>query len=126
MGLTWQARRNYEIKSQRKRKIVLWQKKLLGKHTAESLMYTIYFYNGKLFGIRAGEHRLLWWKNFSLSENCIVFNESMSKTFHDCLNDLKYMPRNVEHVCRKTGEKHEPCLVLLYKLYFSMVEKLVN
>ena len=69
--------------------IVLWQKKLLGRHTSELLMYTMYFYNGKLFDIRAGEHRLLRSKNFSLSENCIVFNESMSKTFHGGLTDLK-------------------------------------
>ena len=51
--------------------VVLWQKKLLGEHTAKSLMYTMYFYNGKLFEIRAGEHRLLRLKNFLLSENCI-------------------------------------------------------
>ena len=50
----------------------------------------------------------------------------MSKTFHGCLNDLKCTPRNVEHVCHKAGEKHEPCLVSLYKLYFSMVEKLAK
>ena len=57
--------------------IVLWRKKLLGRHTAEPPMYTMYFYNdGKLFGIRAGEDRLLTLKNFSLSENCIVFKET--------------------------------------------------
>ena len=78
--------------------IVLWQKMLLGRHTAESLMHTMYFYNGKLFDIRAGEHRLLRLKNFSLSENCIVLNESMSKTFHDGLNGLKYTTRIVEHI----------------------------
>ena len=34
------------------KEVILWEK-------AESLMFTIYFYNGKLFGLRAGEHRLL-------------------------------------------------------------------
>ena len=29
---------------------------LLGAHTAESLLHTMYFYNGKLFGLRANEH----------------------------------------------------------------------
>ena len=50
----------------------------------------------------------------------------MSKTFRGGLNDLEYTPLNVEHVCHKAGEKHEPCLVSLNKLYFSMVEKLAE
>ena len=36
--------------------IWLWEKGPLGGFSAESLMYTTYFYNGKLFGLRAGEH----------------------------------------------------------------------
>ena len=50
----------------------------------------------------------------------------MSKTFHGRLNDLRYTPRNVEHVCHKPEEKHNPCLVSLYKLYVTMVEKLAE
>ena len=38
---------------------ILWEKGLLGRHSAESLMYTIYFYNGKPFGLRACEHSYL-------------------------------------------------------------------
>ena len=105
--------------------ILLWEK-LLGGDTAESLMHTLYFYNGKLFGIRAGEHRLLRLRNFTLSENSIVFNESISKTFHGGLKGRKYIPRNVEHVCHQPSEKHEHCLVSLNKLYFSKVEKLAQ
>ena len=37
----------------------MWSKGLLGCHTAKSLFRTIYFYNGKLFGLRAKEHRNL-------------------------------------------------------------------
>ena len=36
-----------------------WRQNLLGGHSAESLLNTLYFYNGKLFGLRANEHRLL-------------------------------------------------------------------
>ena len=32
---------------------ILWEKELLGDHTAKSLMNTMYFYNGKLFGLRS-------------------------------------------------------------------------
>ena len=40
-------------------KAILWEKGLDGGFSAELLMYTIYFYSGKLFGLRAGERRLL-------------------------------------------------------------------
>ena len=36
---------------------ILWEKGLLGGHSAESLMYIMYFYKGKLFGLRACEHK---------------------------------------------------------------------
>ena len=32
---------------------LLWSKDLLGDKTAQSLVYTIYFYIGKIFGLRA-------------------------------------------------------------------------
>ena len=38
---------------------ILLGKGLLRGFSAESLMYTIHFYHRKLFGLRAGEHRLL-------------------------------------------------------------------
>jgi hypothetical protein len=38
---------------------LLWEKGLLGATTAESLLHTVYFYNENIFGLRAGEHRLL-------------------------------------------------------------------
>ena len=34
-----------------------WEKKLLGTTSAKSLLNTIYFYNGKVFGLRGGDHR---------------------------------------------------------------------
>ena len=92
-----------------------WEKKLLGGDTAESLMHTLYFFNGKLSGISAREHRLLRLRNFTLSENCLVFNESISKTFHCGLKDLKHIPRNVERVCHKPGETHEHCISCIFQ-----------
>ena len=38
---------------------LLWLKDLLGDKTAQSLFYTIYFNIGKIFGLRACEHRQL-------------------------------------------------------------------
>ena len=34
---------------------ILWEKELLGDYTAKSLMNTMYFCNGKLFGLRSKE-----------------------------------------------------------------------
>ena len=38
--------------------VKLWDMKLLGSYSAESLLHIVYYFNGKLFGLRAGKHRL--------------------------------------------------------------------
>ena len=47
----------------------LWEMKLLGSYSAESLLHTVYYFDGKLFGLRAGEHRLLRVANIIVKEN---------------------------------------------------------
>ena len=42
-----------------------WSAGLFGSATAKTLLDTIYFYNGKLFGLRGGEHRNICVNNFS-------------------------------------------------------------
>ena len=59
----------------------LWEKGLLGSHSAESLLHTVYYYNVKVFGLRAGEHRLLGIGNIVVKVNIIVFDESQCKWF---------------------------------------------
>ena len=83
------------------------EKGLLGGHSAESLMYTIYFYNGKRFGLRACEHRLLRSCNICVKENLIIFDESLSKTFHGGLKDLKKKLRLIKHKCHEIGDEHD-------------------
>lgn len=34
-----------------------WKKELLGRETATALLHTVYYYNGKLFGLREAEQR---------------------------------------------------------------------
>ena len=48
--------------------------------------------------------------------------ENLSKTFHGGLLDLNYEPRVVKHVCHEVGQKHDPCLVGMYRLYIGLVE----
>ena len=99
-----------------------WDLGILGKDTAKSLLNVVSFYNGKLFGLRAGEHRNLSLNNFEIADNFIRFEENVSKTFHGGLLDLKYELRVVKHSCHNVGETHEPCLVELNRLYISLVE----
>ena len=46
-----------------------WSAGLFGSGTAKQLLDTIYFYNGKMFDLRGGEHRKICVNNFSLGPN---------------------------------------------------------
>ena len=94
----------------------------LSGRTSKSLLNTVYYYNGKLFGLRRREHHNITVNNFKVGSNYIKFEENVSKTFHGGLCDIKYVPRKVRHVCHKDSEKHERCLVELYKEYIDFIK----
>ena len=99
------------------------QKGLLGSSSSEALVNFVYFYNGKLFGLRSVEHRHITLNNFVIGDNFIKFEENVSKTFHGGLLDLKYEPRVVRHICYEEGKEHTmPCLVKIYRLCISLAE----
>ena len=85
---------------------LFWQKGLLGSWSSEALLNSVYFYNGKLFGLRSAEHRHITLNNFVIGDNFIKFEENVSKTFHGGLLDLKYEPRVVRHICHEEGKDH--------------------
>ena len=90
---------------------LLWSKDLLGDKTAQSLVYTIYFHMGKIFGLRACEHRELRLSNFVIEKNKICYRENIFKTFYGGLKDLKKKPRMVTHSCHEDDDSvHEPFL----------------
>ena len=64
-----------------------WAVGQLGGRTSKSLLNTVYYYNGKLFGLRHGEHRNITVNNFKVGSNYIEFEENVSKTFHGGLCD---------------------------------------
>ena len=112
---------------------IFWNKHLLGCQTSASLLYTVYFYNGKsngspLFGLRSQEHRNLRYVNFRIESNCIIVDASVSKTYHWGLKDLKHTPRVVKHVCCvENGDVgHFLCLVHCYTKYLGSVEVLTK
>ena len=75
---------------------ILWGMALLGANTTESLLNTVYFYNGKLFGLQAGEHRLIRLSNIVVAGKKIVFYEFRGKTYKGGLKVLKNKPRYIE------------------------------
>ncbi|XP_061170897.1 zinc finger MYM-type protein 2-like [Saccostrea echinata] len=65
---------------------VLWEKGLLGNSTGESMLNTVFFYNCKLFGLRAvDEHKTLSVDQFELGQDqkgkCINFTGRENKTY---------------------------------------------
>ena len=103
----------------------MWSAGVLGDSSPEILMKTLYFYIGKLFGLRAVEHRMLRLDNFVIGDNEITYLENVSKTYHGGLKDLKKSRRNVTHYCHRDGQsEHTICLVKLFKKYMTMVSGL--
>ena len=105
---------------------LFWNLNVLGMSTAKSLLNIVYFYNGKLFGLRGSEHRSLVLNNFEVGSNFVKFQENSCKTFHGGLTDLKYIPKVVKHICHPEGGTHERCLVEMYQLYISLVETIAK
>jgi hypothetical protein len=101
---------------------LFWGKQLLGMKTAKTLLNTVYYYNGKLFGLRGGEHRNLTLQNFELGPNFIKYQENVSKTFHGGLKDLKYEPKSKKHICHDMNGDHDPCILELYRLYIGLIQ----
>ena len=66
----------------RRRRKKFLEMNLLGTSSTKSLLYTVYFYNGKIFGLRGGDHRNIVLNNFQLGSNFIKFQENSCKTFH--------------------------------------------
>ena len=84
----------------------------------------MYSNNGKLFGLRGGEHRNFTIANFEVGLNGIGFEENISKTYHGGLFDLKYKPRVIKHAWHNLmNEMHDHCLVDLYNLYIGLVSE---
>ena len=54
---------------------------VLGMSTAKSLLNTVYFYNGKLFGLIGGEYESLVLNNCEVGSNFVKFQENSYKTF---------------------------------------------
>ena len=101
---------------------ILWDMALPGANAAESLLNTVYFYNDKLFGVRAGELWLIRLSNIVVEGNKIVFVEFRGKTYKSGIKDLKNKPRYSEHICHKNRQSHSPCLASMYSVYIEKIQ----
>lgn len=75
-----------KMSEKREKKTFLWDVALLGANIAVSLLNAVYFYNGKLFGLRASEHRLIRLSNIVVEGNKKVFAKFRGKISHVILN----------------------------------------
>ena len=73
----------------------VWEMNLLETSSAKSLLYTVYFYNGKIFGLQGGDHRNIVLNNFELESNFIKFEENYCKKFHGGVSDLNIFPEQL-------------------------------
>ena len=89
-GVALQNKKAEKLQVTQEEENKFWEMGLLGCQSAKSLLNTVYFYNGKLFGLRGGDHRNITVANFELGRNFIRFEENVAKTFHGGLTGLKY------------------------------------
>ena len=70
------------VKDKKTEKELFWNLNALEMSTAKLLLNTVYFYNGKLFGLRGGEHRSLVNVTETIAKYCNVFYFRPSKSKH--------------------------------------------
>ena len=51
----------------------------MGTGSSNSLLNTVYFYNGKLFGLHGGEHRNITVRNIRVSDDCLRFEKKTAQ-----------------------------------------------
>ena len=108
---------------------ILWEKKLLGESTPQSLLDTVVFLNGLYFALRSGkEHHQLRYHPHKLRLLKIQVKDHIScilKTYQRINQEeskaKKQKPKVV--IQHANLEQPERCLVRLYKLYNSLCPK---
>lgn len=99
---------------------ILSEKGLLGNSTGESMLNTLFFYNCKLFGLRAvDEHKTLSVDQFELGQDhkgkFINFTGRATKTYKGGLYQRHVSAKSISHHFQ--GEK----VYNIYKEYFNLV-----
>ncbi|KAK3084306.1 hypothetical protein FSP39_011366 [Pinctada imbricata] len=81
-----------------------WDERVFGSHSSQTLQYTVFFYNCKVFGLRAfDEHRNLECAQFEIGQDdhgqFIRFTGRSSKTFKGGLQHLQLTNKDIKYYC---------------------------
>ena len=101
---------------------MLWQTKVVGTHSSKALSNATFLYNGKIFGIRGGEHREVLREQYKIIGGAdgeyLEFTERKAKNQQGSLRQRKVEPRTVQHFAIP-GAKN--CVVEIFKKYFALI-----
>ena len=61
-------------------------------------------------------------KNFQIGPKFIKFEEHLCKTFYTGLCDVKYVLKSIKDICHAIGQRRDPWLLDVYRLYIGQVE----
>ena len=103
----------------------LWATGIFNLETAVGLSYCVFFYNGKIFGLRGGtEHRDLKPQQFqfvtSAEGEYLQFTSRNTKNVSGGLATRKVLPRQIQHYADHDNDR---CVVNIFKKYLSLIPK---
>ena len=108
----------------------IWAQGVFGSHSSQAVQYTVFFYNCKIFGLRAyDEHRNLECSQFEIGQDdrgkFVRFTGRSSKTYKGGLKHLQCTNKDLKHYCQE-GKIHVPLLIYYsfkcrFSLYFFFV-----
>lgn len=84
----------------------IWTSGVFGLHSSQALQYTVFFYNCKIFGLRAfDEHRNLECSQFEIGQDeqgkFIRFTGRSCKTYKGGLKHLQLSNKDLKHYCQE-------------------------
>ena len=102
---------------------------LLGDHSPQALLNSVFFFNGICFALRSGdEHRRLRYNDSQIQvfekpgkHACLVYTEDSSKNNQGGLKGRKMASKQVVH--HENTDNPARCPVWLFKLYNSLCLK---
>ena len=104
---------------------ILWDTGILNSHTAQGLLYGVYFYNVRCFSLRGGEiHRTLEKEQFTIRNDVktgvrvLRYSERLSKSNKGGLKHLKVQPLKNEIFAQPDNPR---CVVDLFSKYLALI-----
>ena len=96
---------------------LLWSKRVFSDDTAQNLIFIVYYYNCKLFGLRGrDEHKELTTQQFIVTDDTIEFLGRTSKSYNGGIKQIKLDPKRILHHDSPTFQISQ-----YYKQYLELV-----